>query len=192
MITEKQLKILAAARSCFFRHGYGRVTMSDIAACAKMSRPAVYLAFASKEEIFLAVLTSEAEQILSDIRAILPTLPTAQERLRYAFDRWIIQPYVLLTQSPDARDLVDCTLEFVTETVERLGAAFETELVAVIGPLANQRSSSGLSAAQLAHMSAGAAAGFKKVAKNVDELRELVWGQLALVLATLAEEPPQA
>lgn len=191
MTTEKKMKILAAARSCFFRYGYGRVTMNDISSAAGMSRPALYLAFASKEDIFLAVLTSEAEQILSEIHAVLPTLPTAQERLRYAFDRWVVQPYVLLTQSPDARDLVDCTLEFVKDTVERLGVAFEEELVTVIGPLAKSRSTSGLSPAQLAHISVGAAAGFKKVARNVEELQELVWGQLAIVLASLADESPR-
>lgn len=190
MITEKKLKVLTAARSCFFRHGYGRVTMNDIASAAGMSRPAVYLAFADKEEIFLAVLINEAEQILSEIRAALPTIPTAKERLRYAFERWVIEPYVLLTQSPDARDLVDCTLEFVKPTVERLGAEFEAELVTVISPLAAGRSSSDLSPAQLAHIMVGSAAGFKKIAEDVEALRELMWGQLAIVLATLADESP--
>lgn len=187
MTSEKKSKVLAASRALFFRYGFARVTMNDIASAAGMSRPALYLVYPSKEDIFLAVLTSEAEQILRDVRETLPTLPTAEEKLRYAFDRWIVQPYILLTQSPDARDLVDCTLEFVKETVDRLGAAFEAELVTIIGPLAARRSTTGLSPAQLAHILVSAAAGFKKVASNVEELQQLMWGQLAMALATLGK-----
>lgn len=191
MTIEKKLKVLAAGHALFLRHGFARVTMSDIASAAGMSRPALYLVFPSKEEIFLAVLVKEAEQILKALHEKLPTLATAEEKLRYAFDLWIVQPYILMTQSPDARDLVDCTLEFVTETMDRLCAAFEAELVTIISPLAATRSDTDLSPAQLAHLLVSAAAGFKKVAANVEELQQLMWGQLAMALATLGKDTGQ-
>jgi AcrR family transcriptional regulator len=185
MNTEKQSRVLDASRELFYRYGFARVTMSDIASAAGMSRPALYLVFPNKEDIFLRVLTDEAGRILEELRQTLPTLATAEEKLRYAFDRWIVQPYILMTQSPDASDLVDCTLDFVKETMDRLGAAFEAELVAIISPLAAKRSRTDLSPAQLAHILVSAAAGFKKVAANAEELQQLMWGQLAIVMAAM-------
>lgn len=188
MTTEKKSKVLTASRALFFRYGFARVTMNDIASAAGMSRPTLYLVFPNKEDIFLAVLTAEAEQILEELHETLPTLATAEEKLRYAFDRWIVQPYILMTQSPDARDLVDCTLEFVKETMDRLSAAFEAELVSIIAPLAAKRSNTGLSPSQLAHILLSSAAGFKKVAANAEELQQLISGQLAMALATLGKD----
>jgi AcrR family transcriptional regulator len=185
MTNEKQSKILTASRALFYRYGFARVTMNDIASAAGMSRPALYLVFPNKEDIFLRVLTNEAEQILEELREILPTLATAEEKLRYAFDRWIVQPYILMTQSPDASDLVDCKLEFVKETMDRLGAAFEAELAGSIAPLASKRAKTDLSPAQVAHILVSAAAGFKKVAANAEELQQLLWGQLAMAMAAL-------
>jgi AcrR family transcriptional regulator len=51
----KRDKILAAALDVFVRYGYKRVTMNDIAAAAGISRPALYLVFESKEDIFKGV-----------------------------------------------------------------------------------------------------------------------------------------
>lgn len=44
--------MLAAAYECFIRHGIRRTTMDDIAACAGMSRPAVYQYVRGKDEAF--------------------------------------------------------------------------------------------------------------------------------------------
>ena len=52
MASDKKSRILAAARDVFIRYGYKRVTMGDIAKAAGMSRPALYLVFQCKPEIF--------------------------------------------------------------------------------------------------------------------------------------------
>ena len=49
-------KIIDAATQVFLRYGYRRVTMGDLAQAAHMSRPALYVVFPSKEEIFTAVM----------------------------------------------------------------------------------------------------------------------------------------
>jgi len=51
----KRNKVLAAALDVFLRYGYKRVTMNDIAEAAGISRPALYLVFESKEEIYKSV-----------------------------------------------------------------------------------------------------------------------------------------
>ncbi len=51
--TEERVgRIRAAALSVFSKYGYRRSTMADIAAAASMSRPALYLSFCNKQEIF--------------------------------------------------------------------------------------------------------------------------------------------
>lgn len=59
---DRRTRVVAAAISAFSRHGYRRCTMGDIAAAAGMSRPALYLLFSGKEEVFRAV----AESLLAD------------------------------------------------------------------------------------------------------------------------------
>jgi AcrR family transcriptional regulator len=58
---EKLERILDAALDQFAAYGFSRTPMADIAKAAKMSRPALYLHFRNKEEIFRATL----ETILS-------------------------------------------------------------------------------------------------------------------------------
>jgi len=45
----KREKVLEAALGVFLRYGYKRVTMNDIAEAARISRPALYLVFDSKD-----------------------------------------------------------------------------------------------------------------------------------------------
>lgn len=185
MMTEKELKVIEAAQPLLLRYGFARITMNDIAVATGISRPALYLVFANKEEIFLAVFKHGAEQILAEIAETLPTLETVEDKLHFAFDRWIVQPYLMMIQSPDARELVDCTFAFVQEEMARQYAEFEALLAGIIEPLVRKHSSTEMSPAQLAHLLIGAVTGFKKIARDVDELQQLIRGQLSILLAAL-------
>ncbi len=59
---DRRARVVQAAIQAFSRHGYRRCTMGDVAAAAGMSRPALYLLFCGKEELFRAV----AEALLAD------------------------------------------------------------------------------------------------------------------------------
>ena len=63
----KRDKVLAAARGIFLRYGFKRVTMNDIAEAASISRPALYLVFESKEEIFKSVYEHFVKETLIEI-----------------------------------------------------------------------------------------------------------------------------
>ena len=52
MSDEKKSRILNAGKGLFLRCDYKRVNMNDIAEAAGISRPALYLVFKNKEEIF--------------------------------------------------------------------------------------------------------------------------------------------
>jgi AcrR family transcriptional regulator len=55
---ERKVQILAAARSLFARHGYGDVTLDDIAAKVGISRPRVVQLFGSKLKIYEAIAST--------------------------------------------------------------------------------------------------------------------------------------
>ena len=64
MGTEKEQKVLNAAWSVFMKYGYKRVTMGDIAEAAGISRPALYLIYNKKEDVFRAVVRHNGNQRL--------------------------------------------------------------------------------------------------------------------------------
>ncbi|MCM1174626.1 MAG: TetR/AcrR family transcriptional regulator [Blautia sp.] len=60
---QKKQYILETARKVFVEKGYKNVTMKDIVEACGISRGGLYLYFGSTEEILLAVLQQEAEEI---------------------------------------------------------------------------------------------------------------------------------
>src|SRR5580704_13856017 len=115
MVSKSQEKVIEAAKQVFMRYGYKRVTMADIAEAAGMSRPALYLVFPSKEEIFTALLTRVFAAALDEIRQGLGRWPTAREKLSLAFEVWAVRPFEMTLASPDGKDLYESSYQFATE-----------------------------------------------------------------------------
>ena len=65
--------VLDAAYRLFLERGYGGASMEAIATAAGVSKPVVYDCFASKEDLFTAMLDREEERILGETRAALLT-----------------------------------------------------------------------------------------------------------------------
>lgn len=187
----KQIKVIDAAKIVFLRYGYKRVTMQDIAEAAGMSRPALYLVFANKAEVFKAVVTRMATQSLKKIREGIDNLSTTEEKLQYAFELWTVQPYELIMSAPDAKELIYCCYEFSREVFEEVGAAFEAELVKLIKPLLKSNASASISAKMTAKILRNAVRGFKDAAENATELRRMIKDFLVIVLLAINAAPNQ-
>lgn len=183
---DKDSKVLDAAAAVFFRYGYRRTTMADLAQAIGISRPALYLRYCNKERIFEAVVRRFSAQILDEIRMGVPTQGSVMDRLRYAFDLWVVRPYTLMATSPDAKDLADCSFEFAQSAIDEGYAAFETELRSILDSIPNPNAASGMSPAEIAHILASTARGFKASARSTEELKGMIDGLLKVVLAALA------
>jgi len=179
MGAEKDTRILEAATAVFFRYGYKRTTMGDLAKAAGLSRPALYLRFCNKERIFEAACRQIMARSLGEIEVGMASLETPLEKLRLAFELWAVRPFALIVDAPDARDLFECSLAFAKETVDRSTEAFEAQLAAVLAssgpPDPGPR--------ELAHLLATAVHGFKTAARSCEELRGMIEGLLKVVLA---------
>jgi AcrR family transcriptional regulator len=168
------------------RYGYRRVTMSDLAAEAGISRPTLYAAFASKEEVFNAVAGQLMEQALAEIRERVAGPGSVAEKLEQVFEIWIVRAYELVHQSPDAKELLECTQAFSRDVIDRAYAELETLLASVIAP----HTSVGIDPGQVAHTLALSARGIKENARDVDDLRRSLAGLIALTGGTLSSSEP--
>lgn len=64
-------RILDAAFACAGRFGIGRLTMSDVAREARLSRQTVYRYFSSKHDLFVALVLREEEVLFRQLQAAL-------------------------------------------------------------------------------------------------------------------------
>lgn len=181
----KKVKVLEAAQSVFLRYGYRRVTMGDIATAAGISRPALYLHFCNKENLFEAVLRGFAARALDDVREGLAAQATPEARLRFAFEVWAVRPFGLLSATPDAKELIDCGFEFAREAIEQGSRAFEAEVAAILAPLCAEAPGSALGPQEIARILIRAVHGFKQTAASMEDLRAMIEGLLAMVLRSL-------
>jgi len=181
----KKAKVLEAARSVFFRYGYRRTTMGDLATAAGISRPALYLLYCNKEQVFEGVLRDFLARTLAELREGLEAASTVEEKLRLAFDLWAVRPFGLLMATPDARELTDCGFEFAREAIDQGTAAFEAELAAILAPLHAQAPDQALTPDQIARILTRAVHGFKESARDPESLRVMIDGLLKMVLGSL-------
>jgi AcrR family transcriptional regulator len=77
--------ILEAARQVFARHGYAGTTVDHIAEEAGIAKGTVYLYFRSKEEIYLAAVVENVQQLLQLTRERVAAAGTFDEQIREFF-----------------------------------------------------------------------------------------------------------
>jgi AcrR family transcriptional regulator len=71
--------VLDAALRLFVKHGYRGTSMDAIAAAAGVTKPVVYECYASKEELFRALLEREERRLLEAVAAALPKEATVED-----------------------------------------------------------------------------------------------------------------
>lgn len=179
-------KIVIEAGKVFLRYGFRRTTMADLAKAAQMSRPAFYLIFPSKEEVFLAVVKRFIVEMLDEIRRGIPGFKTPEAKLAFAFDVWFVRPFEMIQASPDASDILESGSEIACHELTRAKADFEAIVTDVLKPLVREQSKVKLPAAKIAEILCRASHGFKGTTKDAAELRQILHDHLTLVLASLA------
>ncbi len=82
----KRERILSVALQLISQHGYRKVTMSDVADAAEISRPTLYAEFANKETIMSAVTEEHTEAFTAATEARIARQTTLKGRLRLVFE----------------------------------------------------------------------------------------------------------
>ena len=130
--TDKRLKVLEAAQTAFSRYGFKRTSMDDIAKLAGMSRPALYLLFRNKQDVFRSL--SEHLQItaLEAAEAALAADKPFVERLHDAILVKEEMLFRVVSESPHGEELFDANTEIAGDVTERTLTRFQRSLAGAI------------------------------------------------------------
>jgi len=181
---DKKQRIVNAAKAVFLKYGYGRVTMNDLAQAAGISRPALYLVFSKKEDVFRAVVRQMAREVSDEANQGLGAVKSPLDKLKYVCEVWMVRPFDWLSQSPEAREVFESSHEFAQESVAEAMALFEGDLKSVIDLFPRGTLPKRISHKGAAHPLAGAIAGNKKTCSSSAELREKIHDLIAMTIRT--------
>jgi AcrR family transcriptional regulator len=175
MSGDKKSRILAAARSVFLSYGFKRVSMSDIAEAACVSRPALYVLFKNKEEIFIAAYLRWVDETIAQIEAVMAQTASPKDKLARAFEIWAVGPFELTRASLAAEELVDCNFAFADAARAQGYAAFEATITPVVANLSEALPAAlRIAPGRIAHVLVSAVRGFKQAAATPDDMRRLI------------------
>ena len=184
----KRARILDGAMTVFLAYGFQRTTMDDIARAAEISRPALYLLFRNKTDIYRALATGFMQQCLAQARSAFAADEPLTERLEKAVT-CIFDLMVEIEESPHgaeildmktslAADIVACGRGAMVEMIER---AIDAEARTIGIDLAGRDLSSRL----LADMLLDAIDGLKMRGPDREELRRTTRRYIGVVVNAL-------
>lgn len=104
--------ILSAAFDAFARYGLRRTSMEDIAKGAGMSRPALYLRFSGKEDIFNALVRMHLERSELAVAKVLALPGSPAESLLAAFHAIDGDAVEAMLNSPHADEILSANMPF--------------------------------------------------------------------------------
>ncbi|MGG6311856.1 TetR/AcrR family transcriptional regulator [Paenibacillus macerans] len=123
--------VLETALAVFFKHGFRKTSIEDIAQAAGISRQGIYLHYKNKDEIFRAAIQKTLDDGLEAVEAVLLNADLKlEEKLFGALDEWFGRHAGLF--QPDASDLAAQSERVLGEAVEHSNIRFQRKIEAVI------------------------------------------------------------
>ena len=175
MKDEKRRHILKSALAVFFKYGYKRISMQEIADAAGISRQGLYLYFKTREDVFNAALEQYTRDMIAEIEHGIHTKKTAEDKLMHVFDIWVISTFDDTQKSPEAKEIRDFPPEFAKGTVLAGYKAFEAVLASILKEHAKSAlDKKSMSAEKAAHFLLSGMLGFKLIATSSQELRRMI------------------
>jgi AcrR family transcriptional regulator len=104
---DKRARILEGALGVFLAYGFARTTMDDIAKAAQLSRPALYLLYKNKADIYRAITHCIFEQVAVQTREVLAGPGTIRERLERLVEVAMVAPMQAIGASQHGEELTD-------------------------------------------------------------------------------------
>ncbi|HHK74380.1 MAG TPA: TetR/AcrR family transcriptional regulator [Rhizobiales bacterium] len=174
---KKSDRVLAAALELFKQYGFRRTSMDDIAKAADMSRPALYLLFANKTDIFRSLSERFHQKTLAMAKDALTQDAVPEQRICAAIKARMLPLYRLAHESLHGQELsntnqslsadisASADLLFLEILSESLQTAINTGEIAPADHLA---------ARELAQVLQGMAQGLKPMAFSAKDYERLL------------------
>lgn len=124
MVSKTRDKLIEVARQLFFYKGVENTTMNDIAAASDKGRRTIYTYFKNKLEIYNAVIESQSNTIIDQLKAIAESdLPYTERLHKYLKTRFNIIGEIL----PRSKTPYDKYKSFFSRDIRRYEKIFEIE-----------------------------------------------------------------
>lgn len=186
----KASAILEAAFQTFFQYGVKRATMDDIARAAGMSRPALYLVYKNKADIFRACVLSMMDELRDGLAGIASSTGSAETRIMQVVRAGIVEPHETIGASAHADELFALKSEIGADLFRDWMKLIEVTIADILEQEASADrltlQAAGVSAAEIAAMITDGAEGFKLRMTSAEELAQRLEAFVRLMIGPLA------
>lgn len=186
----KRQRVLEGAMKVVLAYGYHRTTMDDIARAAEMSRPALYLLFRNKADIYRACARRMFDLSSRRMGEILEEDSTLGEHLFKAIDLMMIQMMQEIATSPHGAELLDLKSELCGGMVEDWHGTLSVLFARAIGRDAARQGvdleARGLSAVVLAELLIDGLEGMKMRTQDAEAQRKATRQLVRVIELSLA------
>lgn len=180
--------ILTSALAVFGRYGFRKTSMDEVARAAEISRQGLYLHFATKEELFRALVAHMLGTCFADADAVLrdPAL-SLEKKLAGAFGEWMGRHVGMVGK--DAADLIQAAHSLMGDEIREFEKRNLEAITKTLGKtdLAAAYATRGISARQLASHLLSIARGLKCHCESPAEFRQEFSVSLRILFAVLQD-----
>jgi AcrR family transcriptional regulator len=180
----KRARILEGAMKVFLAYGFDRTTMDDIARAAEVSRPALYLQFKNKTDIYRAIAQAMLEAAVSHAQTALAGDEPFADRVFSALDGGMLQMMRAVEESPHGAEILDMKNALAEDIIETWRAKMSDSLAGAVQREARRKGSNlknGFSSAGLADFVLDALEGMKARRTDLARKGEMVKSLIAVV-----------
>jgi AcrR family transcriptional regulator len=184
--------IISAALTTFMNYGFKRTTMDDIARAAGMSRPALYLAYKNKKDIFRACVIAMTDELREDLASLLAMPGTTEERILQILNLGIVKPHREIGTTPHGDELFALKSEIAADLFKGWMDVIEEALTRQLeedarkGLIDCSTSGTGIQASDIAALIAESAEGIKMRMPSPDMLPGKLQMLVRLIVGPLA------
>lgn len=129
----RRARIIEGAMRVFLAYGFARTTMDDIARAAELSRPALYLLFKNKSDIYRAIATMLLDDSVETARVELAADAPFGERVTGAVEKSLIEMMQSFAQSPHGAEILDMKNSLAGDLVTSWRQGLTAHLTEAIG-----------------------------------------------------------
>ncbi|MEL7546147.1 MAG: helix-turn-helix domain-containing protein [Pseudomonadota bacterium] len=187
---EKRALVFDAASDVFARYGFRRTSMNDIAEAAGISRPALYLMFANKEDLFRQLATHRQSEAIEAAVVALNRAGDFSERFLQAILDYERVYYEPIAQSPHGAEFMDVNLSVASDDMkkghDRLIGVLADGIDAAVADGEVSIEHTAMSASEFAELLMSSVWGQKKV-ENLKHFRRKVKHVTSIFLASISK-----
>lgn len=176
----RRTRILEGAMGVFLAYGFQRTTMDDIARAAEISRPALYLRFRNKTDIYRALAHRFLEAVVAQAREAMARETSLAGRLGGAMCS-ASDKMLEIEASPHGAEILDMRNSLAADIVAAGRAEFHAMVEAAIATELAGRRAPGFTAGQLADCLLDAIDGLKLRGLAPGEQRAAIDAYIAIV-----------